>query len=370
MRKITSVFLAAALAVSLSACGGSTTAETTAAEAKAPEKETTAQETKAQEAAKEEKKEEKKEEAASGAESNWPSGVVNIYVPATAGGGTDTTTRCWSNILSEHSGGNFVVINDYTGNGTVAFEAVRNAKPDGSEVLAYHTAFSSAVASGMYDKTYDDFTVLGLTGTVNPESANGVYVRADSQFQTLDDLIAYAKEHPGELLAGIQVGGAGMYTQAMLNDCLGIDVVSVEAGGMADRITALLGGTIDLSILSHGQAGAYIDSGDFRCLCQIGGTKKSSKVPDDVPMLVEDLGYDFLYLDSYSFLLGPKGMDQATVDRIDQWLEEISKDEKLQEQYEKIGQYWEYIPREEAVQVLNENLQGFRDAQAMLDAAK
>ncbi len=75
------------------------------------------------------------------AESNWPQKDVQIIVPANAGGGTDIVARIVAAYLAEATGKNFTVVNQSSGSGLVAYETVRNAKPDGSTLLFWHTGF-------------------------------------------------------------------------------------------------------------------------------------------------------------------------------------------------------------------------------------
>ena len=60
--------------------------------------------------------------------SSWPGGTVQLYVPAAAGGGSNMIARVFAQAMSEETGGNFVVVNDATGGGSVAAETVRNGK--------------------------------------------------------------------------------------------------------------------------------------------------------------------------------------------------------------------------------------------------
>ena len=104
--------------------------------------------------------------------------------------------------------GNYIVVNDVTGGGTVAAENVRNAKPDGLNLLAYHTGLCTSIASGQYAHDLSEFTICGMFITVPDEATGGLFVPGNSKFDKLEDLIAYGKEHPGELMAGMQNGSS------------------------------------------------------------------------------------------------------------------------------------------------------------------
>lgn len=296
-------------------------------------------------------------------ESNWPQSSVNLYVPATAGGATDMLARLFAQAASEASGGTFVVINDMTGGGTVATETVRNASTDGTDLLLTNAGLFGKIASGQYDKTIDDFTLLGLTTSQGQESG-GIYVSAKSDFETLDDLIAYAKENPGELLSGIQNGSSSHYMQALFEEETGIETTMVDAGANADRIAALIGGTLDLSIMNNTGVLQYVEAGDLRCLVQL---DQPSLVMPEIPTM-EDFGYEPCSIDNVTILLGPKGMSEEDVLRIEEILKECNVNEDLMEGYEKLGAEWVFMPVEEA-RVYLDFIQGqFNEAYKLLQA--
>lgn len=139
----------------------------------------------------------KEAEGASAAEgdaskSSWPSGTVQLYVPASAGGGTDMIARVFAKGMSDATGANFVVINDATGGGTVALETVRNSKPDALNLYLGHTGQCGMMATGQYNYTYDDFQMLG-TITVPGTETNCIVVNKNVEANTLEEFIEAAK---------------------------------------------------------------------------------------------------------------------------------------------------------------------------------
>ncbi len=328
MGLILSVAMAASL---LSACsGGENTAQT--------EKAAQAKQTQA------------KQEDASSEESSWPSGTITLNVPATAGGGTDMIVRVFAQAMNEVTGQNFVVVNDASGNGTVVAEKVRNEKPDGFNLFVANTGLCGYIASGAYQQSFDDFEMLGLITTPGKES-NGIFVSANSEYHTLDDLIAFAKEHPGELLCGVQTSGAGHFSWLLAEKEFGITSTIVDCGGSADRITNLIGGMIDVSNLPITGASQYVESGDLRCLAIV-GEQESDLIPG--VKTVEELGYNKIDLPMCCVLLGPKNMMKADKEKIDSVLKIACENQTLQEGYKKMGAEWDYKTPEEAVEFVKE----------------
>lgn len=298
------------------------------------------------------------------ADSKWPSSSVNLYVPATAGGGTDMLARLFAKAIGDVTGQSFVVINDTTGGGAVAAETIRNSKPDGLNILLTTSSMSATIASGQYAHGYDAFAIPGLITTPGEEGA-GIFVKADSPYETFEDLVKFGKENPGELVSGIHVGGASTFGTALLEEETGMTTTLVEAGSDAERITALLGGSIDLAMLNVVSAAQYVESGDMRCLALTNG-KKSEMLPD-VPIL-EDYGYDSTSVDlpMMGMLMLPKDMSAADLAKIESVLKEVNQDQELQEGLAKLGMAWEYNTMEESVAKLNEVQEGYNAAYAIL----
>ena len=105
------------------------------------------------------------------------------------------TARVFLQGINEVHPGNYIVVNDVTGGGTVAAENVRNAKPDGLNLLAYHTGLCTSIASGQYAHDLSEFTICGMFITVPDEATGGLFVPGNSKFDKLEDLIAYGKDN-------------------------------------------------------------------------------------------------------------------------------------------------------------------------------
>lgn len=330
-KRLLCVFLAFTLCLGLAACSSNTPSESKAPASDAPSQPSTSG---------------SETSGGDSSASTWPSGDVSFYVPASPGGGTDMIARIFAKAMNEVAGANFVVINDNSGGGTVVCERIRNAKADGQELMLTNSGLCRSVADGTYDHSFDDFTILGAITTQGRETG-GIWVKADSQFQTLSDLVAYAKENT--LLSGVN-GASGMATEALFEDQVDIRTTMVDAGPDADRITALIGGNIDICFLNTVSAKAYAESGDLRCLVIL-GTQRSEFLPD-VPTMEEE-GYEAVYPDMTALLAGPLGMSADDVAKISDYLKQANENAELQENYGKMGVEWVYKTPEETREMMD-----------------
>ena len=206
---------------------------------------------------------------------------ITVQVPAKAGGGTDVMARALTQQITADTGSNMTVVNNMDGNGVVAMETVRNAKGDGSTILQYHTSMLIATATGVYDHDIlDDFTVIGVAqGTEKAQYC--LVTNGESDLDTLDKFIEYGKNN--EVKIGVQTGGSMHIVSGLMAKATGIQAKFVEAGSDTEKLTALVGNTIDACIVNVNQAAQYVESGKAHGLAVVSNGEegaKSTVLPD------------------------------------------------------------------------------------------
>ncbi len=288
-------------------------------------------------------------------EINWPKNV-EIYVPAAAGGGTDVMARTVSSQVAEDSGNNLLIVNSMAGNGVVALEKVRNARPDGSTLLFFHTTMAIQSATGFYDyNILDDFTVISV-GSMDSDGVYALVVPADS-YSTFAELVAYAKKNPEELLLGIQTGGSTHVMAGLITKSAGIDVRFVDAGSDTQKLTTLIGKNIDAALVNVNQARQYVEAGKINVLGVMskGPNGGRSSLFPDVESFVEQ-GYKDVYLDTANFVLGPKGMNKDLVLKIHNYFKNAANSEKVEERLGKANMGFHYLEPDEGIKVLEDTI--------------
>lgn len=293
--------------------------------------------------------------------SEWAKNV-EVLVPAKPGGGTDLMARALANKVSEYSGSTITIVNNTDGGGVVACEKVANAKKDGSTLLQWHLTMLIKTATGVYNKSAaEDFTVLGVAAPKD-KANNALVVSNNSPYNTLDDLIAAAKEKPGEILFGVETGGTVHIQTALFAKAAGIDVKYVEAGSDTEKLTALVGNSIDACFVNANQAKQYVESGKVKVLGVISNSSEGgrSSVFPDVPDFIEqglDLSFNMLNV----ILLGPKGMDPELAQKIHDYYATAANDEEVVKILAPAGMEMEFLSLEDGLNTLK-NMQNQIDA--------
>jgi len=250
----------------------------------------------------------------------WPEKAIQIIAPFKAGGDTDFNARVFAKHLRKELGVSLVVVNVDGGGGTLGSRKVKDAAPDGNTVLFYHTAMLVNTASGMVDYTYRDFEMVGMAG-IEPGSV--ICVSKKAKWNSFKELMEDSRANPNKLtLTGNM--GATTYLTALLMNRVGGKFNVVDQGGASQRVTALLGGHVDVIANPYGTVKAYIESGEFKPLAVL-NEQRNPKFPA-IPTAREQ-GYDVAFQYRYFFLF-PKGTPREIVDKFSAAVEKVVKGNK------------------------------------------
>lgn len=223
--------------------------------------------------------------ASGSGEEGYPSRSVSVIVPWSAGGGTDRVARFWADQLQQKLGSPFVVENRTGGGGAVGHSAGANADPDGYTIAMVTFELATLANMGLAEVDYSDYDYLLQVN----EDAAGLIVRADSPWQTVDDLLDAIRANPGEItFSGTAVGGVWDLARVGMLLEVGIDpadTIWIPSQGAAPAITDLLGGNVDVITNSLPEAQAQIESGDLRALAVMSDSRNAAF--PDVPTLKE-----------------------------------------------------------------------------------
>ncbi len=241
----------------------------------------------------------------------YPSKTITMICTHGAGGDTDFNTRLISRLLEKELGVSVVVNNVPGANASIALTQYKDAHPDGYTLIGTNTmAMASDEASGLTDFGYDSFEPVAIYGK---QCGENLIVPADAPYNTLEEFIAASKAKPETIKLGVAIGGSSYIATLIMAQEKGAQFAIVEAGGdAADRLTQVLGGHIDASIVPYTQAKPYIESGKLKNLCTMMATRLPAT--PDVPTAKESIPN--LVIDTLYGILAPKGTDPAIVAKV------------------------------------------------------
>jgi tripartite-type tricarboxylate transporter receptor subunit TctC len=258
----------------------------------------------------------------------YPSKPVQMVVPFTAGGPTDTVARSLAQAMGKHLGQSVVVENVGGAGGTVGAGRVKNAQPDGYTLLLHHIGMSTAPT--LYRKlAYNpqtDFEPIGLVVDV-PMT---LIARADFPANNFAEFLQYAKANKAKLnLANAGVGAASHLCGLLFMSSIETDFTTVPFKGTADVLNALLAKQVDFTCdqttNTTGQIQAHF--ADKTKGVKVYGVTSARRVPTlpDVPTLQEG-GLKGFEVGVWHGVYAPKGTPKAAIDRLVAALQAGAKD--------------------------------------------
>lgn len=265
---------------------------------------------------------------------DYPTRPITLQVPWPAGGSTDTGARILASIAEKKIGQPIVVVNRVGAGSQVGLTETARQKPDGYylgfvSVPAFNTIILDPERKAVFD--LDSFVAI-INQVIDPGL---IWVKADSPYKTLKDVIEDAKKRPGEVRASTTgILGDDHLAILMLEEAAGIKFRIVHFDGGAHQLTATLGGQVDVSFDNVGSVTPRVKGGQLRGLAVM--DKIRSKFLPDVPTTVE-LGYPTVISSSSRGVLGPKGIPTTILEKIQKVFLEAMKSPEHVEKMEKAG---------------------------------
>jgi tripartite-type tricarboxylate transporter receptor subunit TctC len=236
----------------------------------------------------------------------YPSRPVAMWVPWPPGGSTDLSLRILADIAGRNLGQKMVIENRGGAAGTLAMPVLQYSSPDGYTIAQLpQTIFRAPYTQRVtWDPIRDVTPIIQISGYTF-----GILVAANSPFNKLEDLFAYARAHPGELSIG--TNGIGTTPHIVLDQLFtarGLTYIHVPYKGTSEQMLAVASGELMAGANSSG-FGPYVDSGKLRLLVTF-GEQRSRRWPQ-VPTLRE-LGFPIVANSPYG-IGGPRGMSNEVV---------------------------------------------------------
>ena len=264
----------------------------------------------------------------------FPSRPVKIVVPAAAGGATDALSRNIAGRLAEVWSQPVVVENRPGATQIIGGEYVTRSAPDGYTLLVSDAA--TFVMNPILHKdlpyTRSSFTPI----TVLTRFPWVIVVHPSVPATNFQELVAYARENRGKLSYGsFGLGSSGHISMDYLKNLLGIDIVHVPYKGAGPAVTDLLGGQIQLMMVTPLLVEAHARAGKLRLIAA--ATRERIPRLPDLPTVSESgvPGYD---AGTWFALAGPAGMPRELTYAIYEAVKNVLYEPAFKERY--IDKQW------------------------------
>ncbi len=262
----------------------------------------------------------------------YPERAITMVIPYPPGGVTDLGARALAEALEKQLKKPVVAVNKPGGSTTIGGNTVATAKPDGytigffpssASIPEVYTYFYEAPFSGKDLKPVSKVAIPVLT----------IAVKGDSPFNSVKDLVEYARKNPG-----VKIGIHGKSTQGYLAmksiaKADGVSLVDVPFDGDTKIVPAILGGHVPAGTPAYPAVISLIEAKQIKALALL--LDKRADFAPNIPTIVE-LGYNFA-LGAYLGVFAPKGTPDPIVKKLNDAIAKIAQDPQFRAKIHGMG---------------------------------
>jgi tripartite-type tricarboxylate transporter receptor subunit TctC len=288
--------------------------------------------------------------AASSGSGNYPNKPVQIVVPFGPGGGTDVLVRTIMKYL-DLGGQPMVAVNIEGASGFVGTMDAANRPNDGYTVLcaAPHDVLSYTFTGQTDRPLYQELIPICVVAS----DYDMVSTNKQSSFKSVQELVAYAKSHPGELKWGTTgTKSANAANSHWIVDNLGltglVTFVPYDGGGTAKP--ALLGDHIQVLTGASGDIRPLVDSGDAVPLMIINDQR--IRLMPNVPTTLESGCEATIFV--ARTIWAPKGTDPAQIKFLEEAFKKVSENAEYRKAIEAMGIDVRFIDHETTLKLVSQ----------------
>jgi tripartite-type tricarboxylate transporter receptor subunit TctC len=263
----------------------------------------------------------------------YPTRTIRFIVPFPAGGVADVTARVISQRLGEALGQTIVVENRPGASGTLGVDTVTKATPDGYTLL-FTTGDFITTPTLMPKMNFDPYKdLIPIVQVATSPLILGAH--ASGSIGSVKDLVSQAKGDPGKI--AYSSPGNGTINQLAV-EWLGIEAklkfLHVPYRGGAPAAVAVAAGDVPIGALTPSSMQPLLEAGKIKVLALMTKQKPAFASPDWTTLAEQGFPVDAAL---WVALFAPTGTPQAIVDRLDQEVLRILKDEAVRKRLNQLG---------------------------------
>lgn len=267
------------------------------------------------------------------AQAEYPTSPIRLIVPFPAGDSIDVVARAVAEPWSKALGQPIIVDNRPGAGGMIGTEVGAKSAPDGYTVLFGNVGGLSilpAVNPRIPYNVEKELTPVSVVANV----PFLLLVSGKTPFQSMQELIDFAKKNPGKInFASTGVGSGVHLAGELFRSKAGVDIVHVPYKGVSTALPDLLTGRVEMVFYPNTFTG-QIKSGELRPLA-IAADKRLDVLPD--VKTTAELGLPEMVSGSWHMVLVPTGTPQPVIDKLSKTLMEVLKDPALQAKLKVVG---------------------------------
>ena len=263
----------------------------------------------------------------------YPTRNINMLVPCAAGGPTDTVARVLAQAMGKPLGQTVIVENRPSAGGILAPEVVKNAKPDGYQILIHHIGMAT-IPTLYRQLRFNPLTDFEYIGLVN-EVPMTIVAKPNFPAKDLKEFLAYIKANKDKVsYANAGIGAASHLCGMLFMSAIQTDFLTVPYKGTGPAMNDLLGGQVDFMCDQTTSTTSQIKSGKIK-VYGLTAPKRVASLPD-VPTL-EEQGLKGANVGIWHGLYAPKGTPKPVIDKLVSAMQTALADADVQKRFAELG---------------------------------
>ena len=245
----------------------------------------------------------------------------------------------------------------------MAYNKIASGKADGSTIGFTIGSYFSTYWTGIHD--YEPGKDIVDAATIKVAGASFIFmVRKDAKWNTLEELFNDIRSNPNTIKYGMPTSGINYFQSFEMKDLGNLEGVKyVDAAGDSEKVTGLLGGTIDFAAINVNQAAQYVASGDLKALAAMNSYDKD-KTPEDLwgtPSL-EELGLAVPKCQANTFyVLTPASAGEKGTKQLNKIIAAALELDSVKEAMAKLSYYPTLLSYEDGVKNFDETNKTYHD---------
>jgi tripartite-type tricarboxylate transporter receptor subunit TctC len=288
---------------------------------------------------------------------NYPSHPITAIIPFAGGSASDVVSRVLFDKMSKLLGQPIVVENRPGAGGNIGTGDVARSAPDGYTILG---GGSGPVAANVTLYKHLDYDPEKDFETISPFASFTIVVAASTKLpvNTLQELIAYGKEHPGLNFGSVGIGSSQHLAGEYFSQLTGVKLTHVPYRNIGQYATDLMSGQVPLGFQWYPNVAASLQAKGAKALA-VAGTNRLDILPDTPT--TKEAGLPQYQVSGWFALLAPKGTPAPIVNKLNNALKEAVADPQVHAGFEHQGAETMYLPPDQAAKFISDEIKKYHD---------
>jgi tripartite-type tricarboxylate transporter receptor subunit TctC len=288
---------------------------------------------------------------------NYPARQITAIIPFAAGSASDVVSRIMFAQMSKSMGQTIVVENRPGAGGNNGTADAAKAAPDGYTILGSGSGPMAANLTLYKQLAYDpqkDFEII------SPFAAFTIVVAASNKLpvNTLQELIAYAKQHPGLNYGSVGIGSSQHLAGEFFSQITGVTMTHVPYKNIGQYVPDMIAGDVPLGFQWYPNVSSALNAKGAKALA-VAGTSRLDVLPDTPT--VKEAGLPDYLVSGWFALAAPKGTPDAIVNKLNDEVKKALADPDVRARFQQQGAQTYYLPPDQSKKFIADEIAKYRD---------